>query len=140
MAKPEIRRVYRQFTPQERERWLRARQEIEAEMPQLIEQHRLLREAAAEPTLSGAVRRAVHRAGLMVPHIAQEIGLAESQIHEFLLGERTLRSDVLDRLAKAVGLEFPDDTPVPPSNAKRREVIVTPVPPLDSTPASPSAP
>jgi hypothetical protein len=133
--KPEIRRVYRQMTPEERERWLKARQEIEAEMPEIIARHRVLREAAAEPTLSGGVRRAVHRTGLMFPRIAKEAGLTECQLHEFLLGERTLRSDVLDRLARAVGLEFPDDSSAPPANAKRPPAVVTPVPPLESTPS-----
>jgi len=131
MEKPELRRVYRQFTPQEKERWLRARAEVEAEMPELIARARVLREAAAEPTLSGAVRRAVHRTGLMLPKVAQVAGLTETQVHEFLLGERTLRSDVLDRLAKASGLEFPDDA-LPSRHQRTAVPPAMPVPPLEA--------
>jgi Helix-turn-helix domain len=140
MQKPEIRRVYRQFTPEERERWLKARAEIEAEMPEILARHRVLREAAAEPTLSGAIRRAVHRTGLLLPQVAKEVGLSESEIHEFLLGERTLRSDVLDRLARAVGFDLPDDLPPPPAR-KVQPTVMAVVPPLDAipAPASPTA-
>jgi hypothetical protein len=116
MEKPQIRRIYRQFTPEERERWLKARQEVEQELPELMEQHRILQEAAREQTLSGALRRALHRCGLQLPRVAKEAGLTEIQVHEFLLGERNLRSDVLDRLANAIGFEFPG-TPTQPSNA-----------------------
>jgi hypothetical protein len=136
MEKPQIRRVYRQFTPQERERWLKARAEIEAELPELIAKGRILKEAAAEPTLSGVVRRAVHRTGLNLPKVAKEAGLTESQVHEFLLGERTLRSDVLDRLARAAGLEFPADPPP----ASGQAPVVVPVPPLETNPAPPLSP
>jgi hypothetical protein len=136
MEKPQIRRVYRQFTPQERERWLKSRAEIEGELPELVAKGRILKEAAAEPTLSGVVRRAVHRTGLNLPKVAKEAGLTESQVHEFLLGERTLRSDVLDRLARAAGLEFPPDPPETGGQA----TIVVPMPPLETNPAPPLSP
>jgi hypothetical protein len=131
LEKPQLRRVYRQFTPEERERWLKARAEIEAEMPELVARGRVLREAASEPSLSGAIRRAVHQRGLMLPAIAREAGLTETQLHEFLLGERTLRSDVLDRLVKVIGFEFPDSGS--PSAPIRHTALanVAPVPPLE---------
>jgi hypothetical protein len=134
MQSPEIRRVYRQFTPEERERWLKARAEVEAELPEILARHRVLREAAAEPTLSGALRRAIHRTGLLLPQVAKEVGLSESQIHEFLLGERTLRSDVLDRLARAVGFDLPDDHP-PATTQRSTPSVTAAVPPLDPIPA-----
>jgi DNA-binding phage protein len=138
MNQPEIRRVYRQFTPEERERWLKARAEVEAEMPEIAARSRILREAATEPNLSGAIRRTVHRSGLMLSQIAREAGLTETQIHEFLLGERTLRSDVLDGLVSALGFEFPEDRPAP-TRPKTAQSVVAPVPPLESTPAAPTS-
>jgi transcriptional regulator with XRE-family HTH domain len=91
---------------------------------------RVLCEAAAEPTVSGAIRRAVHRHGLLLPQIAKEAGLSESHLHEFLLGERTLRSDVLDRLARIVGFDLPDD-PRPVRNPQRTPPVVAAIPPVD---------
>ena len=107
MDKPEIRRIYRQFTPEERERWLRARQEVEQELPEILARHKLHVEAAAEPTVSGLVRRAVHKCGLTIPRIAQASGISMEDLDRFLAGELNLRSDVLDRLARAAGLDFP---------------------------------
>jgi hypothetical protein len=138
MQKPETRRVYRQFTPEERQRWLKARQEIEAEMPEIMARHRVLKEAAAEPTLSGAIRRALHRSGPSLIHVAKEVGLEESQIHEFLLGERTLRSDVLDRLAAALGFQFPDAVASSSGRGTTSAPVIAPVPPLESPPAATS--
>jgi hypothetical protein len=138
LPKPEVRRVYRQFTTEERERWLRARAEVEAEKPEILARYKVLCEAAAEPTVSGAVRRAVHRAGPMLPQIAKEAGLTETHLHEFLLGERTLRSDVLDRLARIVGFDLPEPAR-PVSVAKERATVVAAIPPLDVGPAATSS-
>lgn len=107
MNKPEIRRIYRQFTPEERERWLRARLEVEQELPEILARHKLRMEAAAEPTVSGLVRRAVQKCGLTIPRVARAAGISEDDLDCFLTGELTLRSDVLDRLGRAAGLDFP---------------------------------
>jgi hypothetical protein len=137
MEKPEVRRVYRQFTPEERERWQNARADVETEWPDMQARHRQLREAASELTLSGALRRAVHRAGLLIPLIARQVGIPETDLHEFLLGERTLRSDVLDRLAKVLAFELPDNPAAASSMSNRAAPgISAPVPPLDSSSAT----
>ena len=39
--------------------------------------------------------------------VAAKAGLPPLQLDEFLTGERTLRSDVLDRLASAIGYQLP---------------------------------
>lgn len=138
MEQPQIRRIYRQLTPEEHERWLKARAEVEQEMPELIARHKLLIEAANDPTVSGIVRRAVHRTGLMLPHVASAAGLTVDQVHEFLRGERILRSDVLDRLGKAAGLEFPPELDEPKKPVVRSVVppISTSVFPMTSVPTS----
>jgi hypothetical protein len=84
------------------DRLRRDREKIAAELPELIERGRLLDEAAAENSLSGHLRRAIHRSGRPLKTIAAEAGLDVFVLCDFLEGTRTLRSDVLDRLAQAV--------------------------------------
>jgi hypothetical protein len=78
------------------------REKIAAEWPELIERGHLLDEAAAENSLSGHLRRAIHRSGRPLKKIAAEVGLDVLVLCDFLEGTRTLRSDVMDRLAQAV--------------------------------------
>ncbi len=80
----------------------RDRGKIATELPELIERGRLLDEAAAENSLCGHLRRAIHRSGRPLKKIAAEVGLDVFVLCDFLEGTRTLRSDVLDRLAQAV--------------------------------------
>jgi hypothetical protein len=80
----------------------RDREKIAAELPELIERSRLLDEAASEDSLCGHLRRAIHRSGRPLRKIAAEVGLDVFVLCDFLEGTRTLRSDVLDRLAQAV--------------------------------------
>lgn len=72
------------------------------ELPELMERGRLLDEAAAENSLSGHLRGAIHRSGRPLKQIAAEVGLEVLVLCDFLEGTCTLRSDVLDRLAQAV--------------------------------------
>ena len=91
------------MTPELRERWQRAVRETEAELPELLDMGERLREAACENTLSGHLRRAIHRSRRRLEAIAESAGIAVEDLNLFLSGEHTLRSDVLDRLALAVG-------------------------------------
>src|SRR5207237_7007333 len=81
----------------------RDREKIGAELPELKERGQRLEEAAAENSLSGHLRRAIHRSGRPLKKIAAEAGLDVFVLCDFLEGTRTLRSDVIDRLAQAVG-------------------------------------
>jgi plasmid maintenance system antidote protein VapI len=63
-------------------------------------------EASEEKTLSGELRRAIHGSELSLSEIAEQVGVSPVALDEFLTGERTLRSDVKDRLAKALGYEM----------------------------------
>jgi hypothetical protein len=76
---------------------------IADELPELVERHDRMVEAEAEDTFSGHLRRAVHRSGRLAREIAAEAGIPSELLCEFLEGTRTLRSDVLDRVAQAVG-------------------------------------
>jgi hypothetical protein len=78
------------------------REKIANELPELVERGRRLDEAASENSLSGHLRRAIHRSGQPLKTIAARVGLDVFVLCDFLEGTRTLRSDVLDRLAQAV--------------------------------------
>ena len=80
----------------------RERELIEQELPELHQRDARMREGAAEPTLSGSLRRAVHRSRRPLTDIAHQAGISTAALCGFLEGEHTLQSDVLDRLAQAV--------------------------------------
>ncbi len=93
----------RELTPEEQERLRRHREQIAAELPDLAVRDRMRKEACEEATLSGELRRAVQRSPLSLSTIAKQSGISPLTLDEFLTGERTLRSDVLDRLAGVLG-------------------------------------
>src|SRR5262249_45070063 len=103
MTIPQARRVTRELTPEEQDRLRRHREQIAAELPDLAERDRMRKEARAEATLSGELRRAIHGSPLSLSTIAERAGILPLALDEFLTGERTLRSDVLDRLAGILG-------------------------------------
>src|SRR5437867_9659755 len=79
------------------------RERIAAELPELMQRGQQLEQAATENSLSGHLRRAIHRSGRPLKKIAAEVGLDVFVLCDFLEGTATLRSDVLDRLMQAVG-------------------------------------
>lgn len=82
----------------------RDRKLIESELPELLERDNRMREAAVENTLCGHLRQAIHQSKRPLREIARDAGISSDFLCDFLEGERTLRSDVLDRLALAVQL------------------------------------
>jgi hypothetical protein len=88
------------------EQLCRDREKIAAEIPELMERGKRLNEAAAENSLTGNLRRAIHQSQRPLKEIAAEVGLDVFQVCDFLEGTTTLRSDVLDRLAQAVGAKI----------------------------------
>lgn len=91
------------IAPELLEELRRDREKIAAELPELLERRKRLDEAAAESSLSGRLRDAIHRSGRPLKRIAAEVGIDAFLLCDFLEGTQTLRSDVLDRLAQAVG-------------------------------------
>jgi hypothetical protein len=79
---------------------------IAAELPDAIQRAERLREASAENTVSGHIRRAVHQSGRSLHWIARTAGISVELLADWLAGDRTLRSDVLDRTAQAVGADI----------------------------------
>ena len=106
MAERQARRFTRDLTPAEQERLKEYREQIANELPDLVMRDRMRKEAAEELTLSGELRRAVHANDLDIIALAARTGITPLLLDEFLTGERTLRSDVLDRLAKVLGYEL----------------------------------
>ena len=84
----------------------RDRELIEKELPELHERDARMQEGAAEETLCGHLRRAIHQSRRPLRDIARQAGISTSVLCAFLEGERTLRSDVLDRLTQAVGVNI----------------------------------
>ena len=82
----------------------RDRQLIEQELPELHERDARMQEASDEDTLSGHLRRVIHKSRRPLRDIARQAGISTDVLCSFLEGERTLRSDVLDRLTQAVGV------------------------------------
>jgi hypothetical protein len=99
MNHPKPRRVTRVLTAQQRANLQRDRRRIADELPDLAARDQMRKEASDEPTLSGELRRAIHSSSLSLADIAAQAGIPPLALDEFLTGERTLRSDVLDRLA-----------------------------------------
>jgi len=96
----------RTLTAAQRARLGRYRRQIAAELPDLKARDQMRKEAQAEPTLSGELRRAIHASSLTLAEISARTSVPCPALDEFLTGERTLRSDVLDRLATSLGLEL----------------------------------
>lgn len=80
----------------------RDRGAIEEELPAMAERDARMHEAATEDTLCGHLRQAIHHSRRKLDDIAREAGVSTTVLCDFLEGERTLRSDVLDRITQAV--------------------------------------
>lgn len=98
----QARRAVLELTPEQEERLRQAREEAQRERPQIVAQFQETENAAKEPTLSGAVRRAIHSSNVPLDALAQSAGIDWRRLTEFLAGE-PVSSDVLDKLAKVVG-------------------------------------
>ena len=111
-------------SPELLEQLRRERALIDAELDELGERHDRMVEAKAEETFSGHLRRAIHHSGRLVREIAAEAGVSSQTLCDFLEGTRTLRSDVLDRLAQAVHATISVEPRRPkrvPTGSDRRE-------------------
>ena len=98
MSASKARRVTRRLTVEQR-------RHIAAELPELTARDQMRREAREEPTLSGEIRRAIHSSNVSLSRIAAHAHISPAVLDDFLTGERTLRSDVLDRLATILGFQ-----------------------------------
>jgi hypothetical protein len=91
------------LTPELMLRLQQDRQAIAEELPELQVRNARMSKAAAEDTLSGHLRRAVHASPRPIRDIAEDSGISSDILCDFLEGTQTLSSDVIDRLMRAVG-------------------------------------
>jgi hypothetical protein len=82
----------------------RDRDAIERELDLLALQNERLYVAAAEDTLTGHLRRAIHASRRALADVARDAGIEVTSLCGFLEGEHGLPSEVLDRLARAAGV------------------------------------
>jgi len=106
MSKREARRITRELSPEELQRLGKHQERIAQELPEMVVRDRMRKEARQEATLSGELRRAIHASEHSLTTIAQQAGIPPLLLDEFLTGERTLRSDVMDRLADVLGYQL----------------------------------
>jgi hypothetical protein len=94
----------RTFTPEQLADWQHKVAEEEAALPANLARLQRMDEAAAEPTLSGELRRAIRHA--KVPHhtLAEKIGVSWRQLLDFQAGDAALPTDAVDRLITALSL------------------------------------
>ena len=106
MSNREARRTTRTLTDDEQTRVQDAREQVSTELPDMIARDQMRQEAGEEMTVSGELRRAIHASDHTLSTIAQKAGISQIMLDDFLTGERTLRSDVMDRLADALGCQL----------------------------------
>jgi hypothetical protein len=102
----QARRIHRELTPEARARLHDAQERIAAELPELIKRDRMRKAASEEATFSGELRRAIHKSDLTITQIASMCGLSLLELDEFLTGERTLDTEVVDRLVETLKLKL----------------------------------
>lgn len=97
----------------------RSRGLIAKELPDLIKKDQRLQDAMNERTHSGALRRAIHKCKILLPDLAERAETDMNMLDAFLTGERSLTSDVIDRLTKVLKLKLEPATGKPkPRRAK----------------------
>jgi len=82
----------------------RERDSIASELVDLALQDARLAAAAADGTLSGILRRAIHASRKPLRRIAEDARVSPVALNGFLEGTLALQSDELDRLADAAGV------------------------------------
>ena len=79
---------------------------IAKELPNLVAKHERIREATAERTMSGALRRAIHSSKFLLHDLAHRADTDMETLDSFLTGQRPLTSDIIDRLSKILKLKL----------------------------------
>ena len=78
------KRITRELTPAETARLEKYRKQIAAELPDLQARDQMRKDARAESTLSGDMRRAIHESDLSLAEIAARTGITPIMLDDFL--------------------------------------------------------
>jgi hypothetical protein len=95
----------------------RSRALIAKELPELIAKDQRLCDAMQARTTSGALRRAIHASKILLPDLAARAQADMDSLDAFLIGDRPLTSDVIDRLAAILKLKLEGKQKLRPSKA-----------------------
>jgi hypothetical protein len=118
----QTQRTYVELSDEKRAQIKRWQEQIKEELPDLAIRLRKATKAAEENTFSGELRRAIHASGLTLNYIADGAGTTPIVLDQFLIGEGTLQSDVIDRVAGLIGCELVE---AEKANSKELKAFVT---------------
>src|SRR5581483_8100131 len=79
----------------------RIEQQVNAELPEILERQRRKQIAREEQSVSGELRRAVHDSNLRYPQIARLSGVSMEELDDFMTGE-PVALKTFERLAAAM--------------------------------------
>lgn len=99
-------RIVIEETPEQAAEYRRAVAEEEAGRAANIAYCRKLDAAAAEPGFAGDLRRAIKAAKRDPRALADDLNISVELLEDFLAGDATLPSDVVDRVATVLGLKL----------------------------------
>ena len=94
----------RTFTVEEKRVWESKVAEEESAMPANLARLERMDAAAAEPTFSGELRRAIRDARVPMHDLAARIHVSWRQLLDFQAGDAALPTDAVDRLIDALSL------------------------------------
>ncbi|MCI0379802.1 MAG: hypothetical protein L0215_19655 [Gemmataceae bacterium] len=100
------RRIYGELSPAKMRQVRKWRKQIATELPDMVRRHHKTMDALKEKTFSGALRRAIHDHPIAPWRIAEKAELTWMELSDFLTGEKSLTSDVIDRLLKVLKLKL----------------------------------
>jgi hypothetical protein len=119
MNKTKARRRTVKLTDEQIAQWRKDCELIAAELPDLVVKHQRIRDAAAERSHSGALRRAIHSSKILLHDLARRADTDMKTLDAFLTGDRPLTSDVIDRLTEILKLKLePANGKAKPRRAK----------------------
>jgi hypothetical protein len=107
MKTSRVRRINGTLTPAQKRRVRKVQQLIAEELPELVRRNQMAHRAMKEKTFSGVLRKAIHGSRILLPDLATRTAIEIGVLADFLMGEKTLPSDAIDRLVKILKLKLP---------------------------------
>jgi hypothetical protein len=105
------RRVFMQFTPEQRQAWRQAVEQEMAGKEENIAHFRKIKTAAEQPGFFGDVRRAILLSRPSIVKLASDIGVEPRVLSDFQAGDAELPAAALDRLIETLGLRLMQEIP-----------------------------
>jgi hypothetical protein len=105
------RRVFMQFTPEQKQTWRAAVEQEMAGKEENVAHFRKIKTAAEQPGFFGDVRRAILLSRPSIGKLASDIGVEPRRLSDFQAGEAELPAAALDRLIERLGLRLMQEIP-----------------------------